>query len=232
MNDPSELERFQLLAAGFVVGNLDAREAAEFQALLQTHPEWTKEVEGLQATVGQVVEGFTETDAPPRILTNILEQIKAPTSVARVQRLRWLQVAGAVAAAAAIALGIDNIRLRQNLGTLVAAHNRLDQENRQLQVVKGMFQNPDTRLFSFKGTKPGSTAFVTMIINPQQAKALLMVRNLPAPPPGQMYTLWAVIADRKFPCGVIGPTPGKTRPMKFPFRLKCTRIFMTRGYLG
>jgi len=99
---------------------------------------------------------------------------------------RWLQAAGAIAALAAIALLVDNYRLRQSV--------QADQ------AIVATLQQPDSIVYSLKGTEKAVSASGSLVVNPSDKTAVVLVQNLPALPDGQLYRLWAI------PKGATKPT--------------------------
>jgi hypothetical protein len=68
-----------------------------------------------------------------------------------------------------------------------------------------MLENDETRLFTFKGVNAKENSSGSIVINPEQQKAVMIFRNLPAPPPGYVYVLWTIVADEKLLCGEVKP---------------------------
>jgi len=98
----------------------------------------------------------------------------------------WLQAAGAIAALAAIALLVDNYRLRQSV--------QADQ------AIVATLQQPDSIVYSLKGTEKAVSASGSLVVNSSDKTAVVLVQNLPALPDGQAYRLWAI------PKGATKPT--------------------------
>ncbi|XHX80496.1 MAG: anti-sigma factor domain-containing protein [Stenomitos frigidus ULC029] len=115
----------------------------------------------------------------------------APAPIARSYRrtVVWLQATGAIAALAAIALLADNYRLRQNL--------QADQ------AIVATLQQPDSVLYSLKGTENAAQASGSLVVNPGSQTAVVLVQNLPTLPDGQAYRLWAMAEGATKPtyCG-------------------------------
>ncbi|MBW4578623.1 MAG: anti-sigma factor [Tildeniella nuda ZEHNDER 1965/U140] len=98
----------------------------------------------------------------------------------------WLQAAGAIAALAAIALLVDNYRLRQRV--------QADQ------AIVATLQQPDSIVYTLRGTEQAATASGSLVVNPGEKTAVVLVQNLPALPEGKAYRLWAI------PKGATKPT--------------------------
>ena len=150
----------------------------------------------------------TEAGAPTVSLTPPsqlppLEQATASTSLplhglpqtapARVVPFRrrgvWLQAAGAVAALAAIALLVDNYRLRQSV--------QADQ------AIVATLQQPDSVVYTLRGTDKAASAAGSLVVNSSHKTAVALVQNLPELPAGQVYRLWAIAKGATKPtyCG-------------------------------
>lgn len=216
MNKSFDSEHIKNLAAGFVVDDLTPEEAQEFRHLLDEHPELINEVDDLQEVLRQVLDGFTEVEPPAHLLTKILEQAQASNTHSPVDKVnspkvatltprRWTTVAGGIAALFMVVLGVDNYQLRQNLSVVTADNQRLQQDFAQAQLVKTMLENDETRLFTFRGVNAKENSSGSIVINPEQQKAVMIFRNLPAPPPGYVYVLWTIVANEKLPCGEVKP---------------------------
>ena len=209
MNDRSDFHAFTLLAAGFVADNLNSEEAAEFQRLLSEHPAWISEVDALQEALAQVVDGVSGVDPPPHLPPALLQAtqdspqpdnlVPFPRRQRRSARV-WQRLAGGMAVLGVITLGVNNLQLRQDL--------------RYAKAVNTLLQAPDTRLISLQGTDvtPPSGR---LIINLEQRKLALVARNLPEPPPGYIYQLWAVIGNEKLPCGELPPPSSRVFAIAF-----------------
>ncbi|MBD2346969.1 anti-sigma factor [Anabaena subtropica] len=243
MSKSFDSEHIKNLAAGFVVDDLTPEEAKEFQMLLDEHPELIAEVDDLQEVLRQVLDGFTEVEAPAHLLPKILEQVENSTTQApviqgnypRVPTLtpwRWTKIAGSIAALFMVVLGVDNYRLRQNLSVVTAENRRLSQDFAQAQVVKTMLQNDETRLFTFKGVNSKDSSSGSIVINPEQQKAVMVFRNLPAPPPGHVYFLWTIVASEKLPCGEVKPYSWGSASFELPFTPQMYQEFSHPQFSG
>ena len=121
---------------------------------------------------------------------NLPAAVPAPVKVRSYRRtVVWFQAAGAIAALAAIALLADNYRLRQTL--------QADQ------AIIATLQQPDSVIYSLKGTENAAQAAGSLVVNPGDQTAVVLVQNLPTLPVGQAYRLWAVAKGATKPayCG-------------------------------
>ncbi|MBR8836751.1 MAG: anti-sigma factor [Stigonema ocellatum SAG 48.90 = DSM 106950] len=192
----SSPEYLKELVAGYVVGDLDPEEAEEFKLRLAENPELAKEVKDLQEVMGQVLCGFNEVAPPQHLRSAILKATDIPshsTPVLKLSSLPWRTIVSSVAALLVLVLGLDNYRLRQDLKV---AKN-----------VTTLLQSSQTRLFSLKGAEIANTASGNIVMNTQQQKIVIFIHNLPAPPQGHIYRLWAIVDNNKVPCGQLRFSP-------------------------
>ncbi|MDB9372048.1 anti-sigma factor [Nodularia sphaerocarpa] len=251
MNKSFDPEHIKNLAAGFVVDDLTPEETEEFRLLLDQHPELVAEVDDLQEVLRQVLDGFTEVEAPAHLLPKIIEQAEGSTrqstvverhlsgvatrnstGVATRSPRRWIKIAGSIAALFVVVLGVDNYRLRQNLGIVTADNQRLRQDFTQAQMVKSLLQNSQTRLFTFQGVNSTENSSGSVIINPEKEKAVMVFQNLPAPPPGYFYFLWTVVAKEKLPCGKVKPSYWGTASHELAFTPQMYKEFYHPEFSG
>lgn len=86
-------------------------------------------------------------------------------------------IGGAIAAAALFALGIDNYRLRQ--------------ENQQSQAVITALQQRGTLTYALEGTEQANSASGSLVVADGK-QVIILAKNLPVLPQGQVYRLWAM----------------------------------------
>lgn len=177
-------EHLQLLVAGYVLGDLDSDEAAEFERILIDHPAITEEVTRMQKAL-ELPYTLSEVEPPTRLRSAILdahaqqttlETLSHPASRKPSSPFRWSRAMNAAAAVTIVALGINNYRLWRTL-----------QESRT------ETQRLTALTYSLQGTKAANTASATVAVNPSNLEAILTVKNLPLLPPGKVYVLWTVL---------------------------------------
>jgi anti-sigma-K factor RskA len=184
-------EAIEILAAGYVVGDLDRTEVEVFEQLLAENPALVAEVKQLQATLDQVVYSLNSVEPPPHLQSAI--QAAATTtfqpSQQKQSRLPWRTVMGGVAALLILYLGVDNYRLRQDF--------------RMAQDINTLLQQSQTQLFSLKAVNASDTAAGSFVVNLGKRQGILAVQNLVTPPKGKVYRLWAIADGEKIPCGTL-----------------------------
>lgn len=197
MTEPSNPKSKENLVAGYVVGDLDPEEAEEFQQLLAENPELVEEVNCLDRVLEQVLYGLNEVKPPKHLHASILKAGSLQGDrVAASKRfsLQWNKILGSIAALLVLYLGLDNYRLRQDLNVA--------------QDINTMLQDSQSQLFSLKSVNTlADNASGSFLVNLKQQKGAIAIKNLPVPPPGRIYRLWAVVDGEKIPCGQLSPSP-------------------------
>ncbi len=192
------------LMARYVLGELGDDEARELERLVRHDPVLGAEIAHLRRAFDLV--GFDAVTPPPshlrsRILdatARAAEPSPVPRAAEDARRLRAVavrprpmhslaRIVGAIAALLIVALGWDGYRLRQELQLQRDVATTLQQPN----VV---------RQFALRGTGI-SLASGTVVLDLDAKRAAVAIRGLPKLPAGQVYRLWARIADGTVPCG-------------------------------
>ncbi len=183
-------EHLEELMAGYVLGNLGSEEAEEFRKLLIKNPELIQEVNRLQEVLGLLPYALPQVSPPQHLRSAIVEAVKTPVKTNPIRKLPtpgWGRVVSSVVAVFALALGINNYILRQEL------KNTKD--------VITVMQHPETHLFSIKGKGNIATASGSVLMDIAADKAIIALQNIPTPAEGQAYWLWAVVGDKTIRCG-------------------------------
>nr|WP_322714234.1 anti-sigma factor [Nostoc sp. ChiSLP03a]MDZ8215462.1 anti-sigma factor [Nostoc sp. ChiSLP03a] len=195
MTEPLTPQAIETLAAGYVVGDLNRAELEVFEQLLAENPALVVEVKRLQATLDQVVYSLNSVEPPPHLQSAILTAATTTfqSSQPKPYRLFWYSIMGSVAALLILYLGMDNYRLRQDF--------------RMASDINTLLQQSQTQLFSLKAVNASDTATGSFVVNLGQRQGILAVQNLPAPPTGKVYRLWAIADGEKIPCGTLKINP-------------------------
>ena len=206
MTGPLLPERLEELMAGYVLGNLSSEEAEELNQLLTEHPELATEVQQLQEVLEVLPYALPEVEPPQQLRQSILDTVSAESSIVsnpqpvpqrrrrRNSPLFWSRIVGSVAALLVLALVFENYRIRGRVENLEA-------EVAPREAVIAMLQKPDTHVVPLKGMAQASAATGSMIVTPGDSKAVLILKNLPVLPKGQVYQLWSVVNDETIPLG-------------------------------
>lgn len=130
----------------------------------------------------------------------------------------------------AIALALDNLRLRQELQFVRQA----DPER-----VAAILQRPNSRLAVLRASNT-STAAGTLLFTPGKwQEVVLSLQNLPPLPPGEVYRLWLTLNNgQALPCGEFNTNDQKSVFIKLnppespPAGTKTTGMFVTVNTTG
>ncbi len=184
------LEQLELLIAGYVLGDLDSEEAAEFERLLIEHPTLVAEVSRMQTAL-ELAYAPPELAPPAHLRTKILEANHQanhdinqprphPASPPKRSSIPWKRMSGAIAAVLIVALSINNYRLWRALQTIRIERSELE-----------------TLVYALSGTEPETrtdrSLTASVVVDPNTLEATLRAENLPPLPPDQVYVLWTVL---------------------------------------
>jgi anti-sigma-K factor RskA len=186
MNGSMTSEHLQLLIAGYVLGNLDADEAAEFEQIVNSNPAIVQEVSQMQSLLEESF-GVSDVSPPIHLRSAILGTDQTaqcpPTPISpgilnnpTRRSVNWNRVIHAAAAVIIVALGVSNYRFW-----------------RALQVSQSEAQRSIAVVYSLQSTSENNTASATVAVDRDRLEAVLTVQNLPPLPPGKVYVLWTVV---------------------------------------
>lgn len=175
-------ENWEEQLADYALGSLGSEEIEAVKQLLETHPELLQEVDGFQEILALLPYTLPEVAPPANLRRQLLKA--ATVHPPRVSRWRSLPLwVGSAAAAVLIAvLGVDNYQLRQRLQDVEANVP----PSSQATFVRRPLQATNQ-----------TTAGGDVLFNPNYPELVVAVRHLPAPPPGQVYRLWAIAQSGK-----------------------------------
>ncbi|MGV0023871.1 anti-sigma factor [Phormidesmis priestleyi] len=192
------------LAPLYALDLLDEQERAWVEQQAAASSDLATELVEIQATVGAISYSAEPVPMAADLKDRLFQQLtqeqvepvrELPPRQAEAQRIdlfelpargrtpsrrnrQWLQVGGAIAALALITLLVDNYRLRQT--------------TQETQSVIAALQQPDTILYTLRGTENATNASGSLVVNPTQKTLTILVQNLPQLPSDQIYRLWAM----------------------------------------
>ena len=168
-------EQLQLLIAGYVLGDLNANEAKEFEQLLATNPAIVREVAAMQQAL-ELSYAPPEVSPPRKLRSQVLAAYQATPSPRLVASVAFLPIRaiGAFAAALIVALGFSNYHFWR------------------MQVKQAQVQQSEILTYSLQ-PKNASLSSATVEVNASKLEARLKAENLPALPPDKVYVLWTVL---------------------------------------
>ena len=168
------------LTAAYALDALDETEAAEYEAHLGHCDACRQELAALQATAASLAYALEGPAPAPTLRERILVQARneRPNVLPLAPRraLRVATAAAAVAACAALGLGIWAATLSSQLGDERQADARAEE-------ALAVLADPDATRTSLEGAEG------TLVVTPS-GEAALVVRDLARLPEGQYYTAW------------------------------------------
>jgi anti-sigma factor RsiW len=194
-----EADTIHELTAAYALDALDEREEREYEAHLARCPRCREELASFSETATSLAYGVESPAPPPDLRDRILVRARAerPNVVPLRPAWRsWTAAAAAVAACAAIGLGIWAATLSRSLDNTRSAR---DQQARVLAILG----DPSARRLALSG------AHGTLVVTPSGEAAL--VSNLGRAPAGKTYEAWVIRGSSPRRAGTFGAAK--------PFRL-------------
>jgi hypothetical protein len=256
MSTPSPLsEDDRILVEDYVLGELSPEAAAAVERRAHSDQALRQELCALQATLRLLPQAMPVLEAAPELRDRILTAnflcskiLTADTPLPAAARRRsrpawgvaipWGKVAVGLAAALALLLGTNNLRLRQAL-------SEADQTNRDLltqldqgdgEVVANLLQQPTSRLVGLEGeSAETANAAGTLLFTPGQwQQVVVSLGNLDPLPPEEIYRMWLTLENGQiifcgeFNTDELGNVFVELRPEDdVPQGVKATGIFVT-----
>ncbi len=219
-------ERF--LASGlieqYVLGLTTPDEAQEVERYARAYPEVQAEIDALRGAIEQYAAQYA---VPPskELKEQILSEIEAEEQMEK--RIRtdqarrtskgishgWLF---AVAALALIAIGAalwswwryqdlnqDYEYLASQYATIVKQCDELQKQERVNQQVVALVNDDETRVVHLTGTDINPEAHVVVYWNEATQNAMLRMVEMPEPPPGKQYQIWADVEGVMINAGLL-----------------------------
>jgi anti-sigma factor RsiW len=177
------------LTAAYALDALDAEDAREYEAHLARCERCRDELASLSEAAGALAYATDAPLPPPELRARILQQARRERPNVVPLRPRWavpVAAAAAVAACAAIALGIWAASLSNKLDRRDAALARQQQ-------VAAILARPDARTIAF--------ARGTLVVT-RSGDAALVVRRLRRAPAGRTYEAWVSAGGAPQPAGL------------------------------
>jgi anti-sigma-K factor RskA len=200
-----EADTIHELTAAYALDALDEREEREYEAHLARCPQCREELASFTETATSLAYGVESPAPPPDLRDRILERARAerPNVVPLRQPAwrSWTAAAAAVAACAAIGLGIWAATLSRSL-------DRERSAKEQQAGVVSILSDPAARRFALSGSHG------TLVVSRTGAGALL-VSNLRPAPAGKTWEAWVIQGKTPRRAGTFGEAkPFKlTRPV-------------------
>lgn len=214
----------------YVLGALSSEEQAEVSMLLKQHPELEAEVARIENDFMQVAESAAPEKLNPDILSNALKQInntdeketkvvpihppvEKPAAKQGNRFLNFSLIAASVALLFSLGLNYkfySNLQDTRNQLTALQEQNAVFAEDLKVQTTKFeqtqeellALSNANTLKIRLNGIEGKEDALVTVFWNQETKETYVNVANLPAPPEGMQYQLWALLDGVPIDAGV------------------------------
>jgi anti-sigma-K factor RskA len=190
------------IALRYVLGELTPAEARELERRLGEEGELAAEVRRLRQALGALPLA-SAAEPPPALRARVLAAAERETrgrQVRPARRIVWSRFAAAVAAALALAFGLDAYRVRRELAL-------------QQEVTTALLEPNVVKSFVLAGTG-GSYGRVALDLDGKRGAVVL--EHLPPAPEGRIYRLWAEVGEKNVPCGDFRTRPDGSVVAQFP----------------
>jgi anti-sigma-K factor RskA len=194
----------------YLLGQLSADEAREVEAYARQYPAIHAELDAIERSLESYAQLHGKTP-PAGTLGRILQKINAPVTTAissnqvLQNRLRLIRGIAAVFVLFSLGLatyiGLDKQKQTQVKQQLLAC-DTLAQELAVLQQELNFLKDIDTRPVVMNGTPVAPNAVAAVYVNADSRRVYLGNLDLPVPPVGKQYQLWAIVNDTPVSMGV------------------------------
>jgi anti-sigma-K factor RskA len=215
------------LSGLYVVGALDARDRAMFEAHLLTCRECRREVDSFAPIIGRLATAVPELVPPSGLRSRVLGAVTGRSSAqagsgaegrlpGASSRGGWLAAAACLLMAAALGYTTwdrqQRVRdLEERLSDVTSRARALEMQvadaNRTTGVVRAhlnVLTAPDVARVDLVGEEPARSATGRAYWSRSQG-LVFTASNLPALPPGRTYQLWVVTAEAPVSAGLLRP---------------------------
>ena len=205
----------------YVLGLASEEERNEFEKMCAQYPEVLAARTAFELALEK--QAMENVIAPPEDLKNkIVQKISAagkiipmqPASVRKTGWLKYVAAASVILLAGSLYFNISlynkNRNLRENYDNTVVKLNDMEKDIQILQ------QNPNVKMASMKGMEISPASYATVYWDTASRDVYLMINNMPKPPSGMQYQLWAFLDGQPIDMGLIEITE---KPLQL-YRLK------------
>jgi len=191
------------LLAGHALGDLDSDECARLEALLERDPALRERLEEFRTTLQLLPLGLPEAPLPPERLRRRLQRRGSQPAEERPAAPRWQPLVPALLGLLLLGLGLQLHQTRQELARL---ERRLGGGGPVAPVGGTGALLPVGRHLNLVGAAPGIRASGEVMVTGNATNNVLMLNDLPPPPPDHVYRLWAEVDGRAVGCVSFVPT--------------------------
>ncbi len=193
MTTAEEQEELHDALIRYCLGELSLDEAEELERRIARDAALAEELAGIRRTLA-LLPYAAISEPPPGLRSRVLAAAESRPVPSRRGR-SWGAALAALAATVALAVGLDDYRLRRELAL-------------QQQVTRAL-QEPNVVLsFALRGAGASAGAEGRAVLDLDAKKAALVVRSLPELPSDRVYRLWALVGEKEVACGQFDAGPG------------------------
>ncbi|MFM7676426.1 MAG: anti-sigma factor domain-containing protein [Synechococcus sp.] len=206
--NPQRDPDLEALLAGHALGDLDSEECARLEALLEQEPSLRARLEEYRTTLQLLPLALPAQEAPPaRLRRRLLARspVASPTPRREVASARESPRLGRLLVPALLGLAVLGLGLQ------------LHDTRQQLALLQRRLGDPTppaapagdlrvARHLNLVGAAPGVKASGEVMVTGNATHNVLMLNDLPPPPPGHVYRLWADVDGRTVGCVSFVPT--------------------------
>ena len=209
-------ERIQELISAYSLGALEGDDLREVEEFKQNHPEQFDElVRENELAFSQLTYALKGAMPDPGLKKKLMSEIKEDTKVYQTepavsfwQRIQpfWLNLGAAVAVLAIVSLVTYNFFLTKKLESrqaevanlqnqIVAKQTLIENMEKETMLNRQMvafLEDPNVVIINLVNTQPDLTAVGRVLWNTKDDQAMFCGINLPQPPEGKTYQLWAI----------------------------------------
>ncbi len=205
----------------YVLGLLSNQEKLEVEAYVKKYPEIREELERIEIALEDYAR-LNAVTAPADMSTRIENQLdalsnnKSSNDDSSNNSSSWGQLLGWLFGALFLISAyfayhfyqkhLTTEKIQQNtsqqLSDLQTACDSTSQENTFLLQQLQILREGDNKIIAMKGTDKAPQALANVIYNPENQKTYLDIKNMPPPPAGKQYQLWALVDGQPVDMGV------------------------------
>ncbi|MFI5171453.1 MAG: anti-sigma factor domain-containing protein [Chitinophagales bacterium] len=211
----------------YVAGALSESEKKEVEAMASNHVEIKKELESIE----EAFEGYAfahAIDPPKQVLNNILSVIRdkevdetpaaktiqmKPSTARNSNLMRYLAYAASILLFISLATNVyyynsytgvkeDLAKLTEENTFLTDQTNVIRADYQHLKSDLGIMKNPDMIAVTMRGTAVSPNSSSVVYWDKASGNLYVSVNNLPVPPTGKQYQLWALKDNKPIDAGV------------------------------
>lgn len=199
------------IVESYVLGLASPEEQQEFESMCQQYPEVLAARNNFEIALEE--QAMQNAVVPP---VSFKQQVTAavigtagtakviPVTSAPVVKTNWFKYAAAAAVILLagslywnISLYNKNNQLKNDYTNSIA---KLDDIQKQIDMI---VQNPNVKMAAMKGMEKSPASFATVYWDSTSKDVYLVVNNLPEPPTGMQYQLWALLDGKPVDVGMI-----------------------------